>query len=33
MLPVPVHILKRFDTILEKRAVAPIHRVDYKNAG
>jgi len=30
MLPVPVSILKRFDAILEKRAVAPIQRADYK---
>ena len=30
MLPVPVPILKRFDAILEKRAVAPIQRADYK---
>jgi len=30
MLPVPVLILKRFDAILEKRAVAPIQRADYK---
>ena len=28
--PVPVPILKRFDAILEKRAVAPIQRADYK---
>ena len=30
MLPVPVPILTRFDAILEKRAVAPIQRADYK---
>ena len=30
MLPVPVPIVKRFDAILEKRAVAPIQRADYK---
>lgn len=30
MLPVPVPILTRFDAILEKRAVAPIQRTDYK---
>ena len=30
MQPVPVPILKRFDAILEKRAVAPIQRVNFK---
>ena len=30
MLPVPVPILTRFDAILEKRAIAPIQRADYK---
>src|SRR3989339_1995364 len=30
MRPVPVPVLKRFDAILEKRAVAPIQRTDYK---
>ena len=30
MLPVPVPILTRFEAILEKRAVAPIQRGDYK---
>jgi integron integrase len=30
MLPVPVPILTRFEAILEKRAVAPIQRADYK---
>ena len=30
MLPVPVSVLKRFDAILEKRAVTPIQRADYK---
>ena len=30
MRPVPVPILTRFDAILEKRAVAPIQRADYK---
>lgn len=30
MLPVPVPILNRFDAILEKRAVAPKQRADYK---
>ena len=30
MVPVPVPILNRFDTILEKRAITPIQRADYK---
>jgi integron integrase len=30
MLPVPVPVLTRFEAILEKRAVAPIQRADYK---
>jgi hypothetical protein len=30
MLPVPAPVLTRFDAILEKRAVAPIQRADYK---
>ena len=30
MLPVQVPIVKRFDAILEKRAVAPTQRADYK---
>lgn len=30
MLPIPVPILTEFDAILEKRAVAPTQRADYK---
>ena len=30
MLPVPVPILERFEAILEKRAVPPIQRANYK---
>ncbi|MBI4620848.1 MAG: phage integrase N-terminal SAM-like domain-containing protein [Desulfobacterales bacterium] len=30
MLPVPAPVLTRFDATLEKRAVAPIQRADYK---
>jgi len=30
MLPIPDAILKRFDTILEKRDVAPAPRADFK---
>ena len=30
MLPVPAAILTRFEAILEKRSVAPVHRTDYK---
>ena len=30
MLSVPVPILTRFDAILEKRAIAPLQRADYK---
>ena len=30
MLPVPVPILERFEAILEKRAVSPIQRANYK---
>ena len=30
MLPVPVPILTRFDAILEKRAIVPTQRADYK---
>ena len=29
-LPVPASILRGFDAILEKRAVAPIERADYE---
>jgi hypothetical protein len=30
MLPIPAPVLARFEAILEKRAVAPNQRADYK---
>ena len=30
MLPIPAPILARFEAILEKRAITPDHRADYK---
>ena len=30
MLPVPGSIMTRYEAILEKRAIAPIQRADYK---